>query len=102
MTPFVCFYVWTHLLFHFFIDQDADPVHLLWALYFLKQYPTERAMAGIVNADAKTIDKYKWKMIEALENLYYVLVSLMDVVDATLVVVVLTSSSSLSRLRRLN
>jgi hypothetical protein len=43
-----------------------QPVHLLWALYFLKHYPTCDAAAHHWQCDVKTYRLYIWRVIAAL------------------------------------
>ena len=42
---------------------SLDPIHLLWALLFLKVYPNERVLSGIVGADRKTVRSWVWHFI---------------------------------------
>lgn len=42
--------------------------HLLWALYFLKVYPTED-VARPIAGDPKTFRLFAWQVIEALAKL---------------------------------
>lgn len=43
--------------------------HLLWALYYLKNYPTESVARVFVKADEKTLREIIWTMIEKLSNI---------------------------------
>lgn len=52
------------------------PKHLLWALHFMKCYPTENQMASTVNEDEKTLRKWVWIFIDALAGLKSEVVSL--------------------------
>jgi len=45
------------------------PKHLLWALFFLKKYPTEHVGASRWNVTPKTFRKYIWKMIHTISQL---------------------------------
>jgi hypothetical protein len=78
----------------------AQPVHLLWTLYFLKHYHVEHDNAVFANCDVKTYRKWCWIMIEALSTLNLVRVESLSpppldgcvshsyVVDSYIVVVV--------------
>lgn len=55
------------------IPTGAKPVHLLWALCFLKKYDTESGNRGIMHVDEKTYRKWVWILVELLSEL--------DVVD---------------------
>ena len=47
----------------------ALPIHLLWALYWLKQYSLEEVNAAFVSCDEKTFRKWCWIVVEELSNL---------------------------------
>jgi len=38
--PLVCAFVWQELTTRHFVEPEFTPLHLLWALVFLRQYPT--------------------------------------------------------------
>ena len=42
------------------------PIHLLWALYFLKVYPTEDLAANLFGTSRETYRKWVWKVIGLL------------------------------------
>jgi hypothetical protein len=46
-------------------DVEIEPVHLLWTLYFLKQYPISRNV-WYFKVDRKTFKKYVWRVIALL------------------------------------
>jgi hypothetical protein len=59
--PAVC-YVWSLIM----VQQWSLPIdvcHFIWALYFLKVYPTWDVAAGFCKADPKTVKKYVEFMI---------------------------------------
>lgn len=43
--------------------------HLFWALFFLKRYPTEGEMSGLLKKDPKTIRKWVWAIIFGIQDL---------------------------------
>lgn len=47
----------------------GKPVHLLWALMFLKNYATEHIHAAIAGCDEKTFRKWQWAYTKALSSL---------------------------------
>jgi len=51
------------------LPESASPVHLLWALYFLKKYSTEGVNASFAKCDEKTFRKWCWTMIGILAML---------------------------------
>ena len=67
--------VWWNALVRFAnLPDQGQILHLLWALYFMKSYPTEEtawtATGGHTGAiDPKTHQKYIWPFIEAIANL---------------------------------
>ena len=46
------------------------PEHLLWTLYFLKQYAASIVMAGYFGCSDRTFRKWVWIIIPLLEELY--------------------------------
>lgn len=51
------------------IPDGYQPKHLLWTLYFLLTYQTERRLCCVFRADRKTIRKYTWPIINAIASL---------------------------------
>ena len=45
------------------------PVHLLWALLFLKSYSTEHVNSVIAGVDEKTFRKWSWTFVGLLSDL---------------------------------
>lgn len=67
----MCSVVWTLVLSsgHTSFDFTPNPVHLLWALLFLKCYnklPNNAAKAG---CDEKTFSRWSWYFIKAIAAL---------------------------------
>lgn len=48
---------------------SCQPKRLLWTLYFLKCYPTERNASVMLNIDEKTFRKWVWYVIEEISTL---------------------------------
>jgi hypothetical protein len=63
----ICGKLWTLCLP--LLPEGVSPVHLLWALYFLKHYNTECVNAAFAKCDEKTFRKWCWIVIEALAGL---------------------------------
>ena len=51
-------------------NDKLRPYHLLWGLYFLKQYGVSEVMANYFGCADKTFRKWVWIVIDALEELY--------------------------------
>jgi hypothetical protein len=49
--------------------EPTTPVHLLWALMFLKIYSNETVHATLAGADEKTFRKWSWFWVSKLANL---------------------------------
>jgi hypothetical protein len=45
------------------------PVHLLWALMFLKQYNKEEVNASMAGCDEKTFRLWSWLVIRVIADL---------------------------------
>ena len=69
--------VWKMLVYIGWLDYGCQiiPVHLLWALLFLKVYSTEEVNAGRVKTDEKTFREQVWFILEGIAKLDTVLVS---------------------------
>lgn len=67
VSPVVCALTWDIIKFE--APSQSAPNHLLWCLYFLKQYPTEHEMRSLFKADEKTIRKWIWIFLKMLSNL---------------------------------
>ena len=50
-------------------ENEYEPNHLLWALYFLKCYTFVDVMSSFVRADAKTVRKRTWIVVYELASL---------------------------------
>jgi hypothetical protein len=58
------------------LPPSTRPVHLLWALYFLKQYSMEEVNAAFAKCDEKTFRKWCWIVVDTLATLDLVCPSL--------------------------
>ena len=50
--------------------QNMKPYHLLWCMYFLKQYSVSTVMSSYFGCSDKTYRKWVWIVIYILEDLY--------------------------------
>ena len=48
---------------------QARPKHLLWALFFLKQYSSSEINSGISGSDEKTFRKWSWCFVKLISEL---------------------------------
>ena len=56
-------------------QRGTRPKHLLWALLMMKVYPSESVIAGMVSATRKCMRKWVWPCIQAISDLFPLLVS---------------------------
>lgn len=68
-SPSRCAFLFLRIRGNPFLPDEFEPKHLLWTLYFLLTYSTERRLCCILKADRKTIRKYTWPTISALASL---------------------------------
>lgn len=47
----------------------SEPKHLLWSLFFLKNYNKEHVNAAIMNVDEKTFRLWTWRFVTLLADL---------------------------------
>ena len=52
------------------VARGMKPYHLLWCMYFLKQYGVSTVMATYFGCSDKTFRKWVWIVIQLLEELY--------------------------------
>lgn len=55
--------LWNILLAISIAELPVEFHHLLWALHFMKNYPTEDVGSAFWNVDRKTYRKYVWRVI---------------------------------------
>jgi hypothetical protein len=70
----VALIMWNLLIKHLLLPDEAQIVHLLWALIFMKIYAKEKVTCGAAGGqmgaiDPKTLPNYIWPMIKALAGL---------------------------------
>ena len=76
VTPFVCGVTWYLLKNNTDIKKDIEEVHLLWALYFMKNYSKEEVLRPLFNnPDKKTIRDKMWFIIDKISSLSSIVVS---------------------------
>jgi len=68
-SPSRCAFIYIRLLGNPLLPDEYQPKHLLWTIYFLLTYGTERRLCHILRADRKTIRKYTWSTIAAIASL---------------------------------
>ena len=51
------------------IDVAVEPIHLLWALLFLKQYLTGLMLKAVTGKTRKTAMKYIWAMVGVMAQM---------------------------------
>jgi hypothetical protein len=68
-SPLICDTIWGSLEKQELIPQKTEPVHLLWALHFLKTYGTEAVCGSFVGKMAKTYRDHVWPVVEAVAAL---------------------------------
>ena len=67
--PDRCAYIFLLIHINVCLPTGYEPRHVLWTLYFLTTYSTERRLCFILKADRKTIRKYTWPTITAIAQL---------------------------------
>lgn len=70
----ICSIIWKILKDN--VPKGSSEKHLLWALFFLKQYQVEHLRRVVLKADESTIRKWTWIYVELLANLDVVLKNL--------------------------
>lgn len=76
----VVMHLWDLLVQHNLLPRKGKINHLLWALYFMKVYANESPMCSVLGGsngaiDPKTMRKWVWNFIQAIEKLGPVVVS---------------------------
>lgn len=46
----------------------SEPVHLLWCMFYLKNYNKEHVNAAFANVDEKTFRLWTWRFVELLSK----------------------------------
>jgi len=69
-TPFICSMLWAYLEPCQNFPRNVQPVHLLWALMFLKVYATEPVHCSLAGGvDEKTFRKWSWMFVHGIADL---------------------------------
>ena len=77
VTPFVCGVTWFLLINNQHINTNIEPVHLLWSLFFMKNYVKEEVLrAQFNNPDKKIIRDRMWNIIDKISRLSSIVVSI--------------------------
>jgi hypothetical protein len=71
-SPLICDTIWGTLQKQILVPPRTEPVHLLWALLFLKTYGTETVCGSYVGKTAKTYRDHVWPVVEAVAALWVV------------------------------
>ena len=72
--PLIVSIIWSMIvdedqaLVAFYVD-SPKPIHLLWALLFLRCYNTNTRNAAMAGCDEKTFRHWSWTYVEAIANL---------------------------------
>ena len=72
--PKVCRFIWILLRRNELIPEHGLPIHLLWALMFMKLYLPEKVLASIAGCTVKTYTKWTWKFIRRIAFLKTIVV----------------------------
>ena len=72
--PYVADYVF-RVLQHNLPHVGFEVKHVLWMFYFLKNYPTEDAMAQVFRKSVRTIRTWVWKTLTCSFNLLQTVLS---------------------------
>ena len=73
-TPDTCADLWFLCYNHF--RPTTRPVHLLWALMFMKNYDTEENNASRAGVHEDTFRDWVWHIIRIISNVNYVIIFL--------------------------
>ena len=65
-TPKVCALTWNLMD----LPADAEPKYLLWALFFMKQYPKWVVIGQVTGASKPTFKKWAWFFIHKIHALH--------------------------------
>ena len=76
VSPFIVSCVWNRLEDATLLPSKSKPFHLLWTLLFLKLYCPSEVLAGMCGTTGKTYRQWIWRMLDRLEVLPVVSVSI--------------------------
>jgi len=76
----LCSVIWSKLHLHGLLPARGKPIHLLWALMFLKLYFAESIHCEMTRGvNEKTFWKWSWKFVDAIADLEEFVVSVVRV-----------------------
>ena len=75
VSPKLASKIWYLLHKHTRMPLLTKPRHLLWALFFMNDYGSERIQSRVLGCDPKTFRKYVWPMIGYIYTLRRTIVS---------------------------
>lgn len=75
-SPKICSIVWIKIKND--LPPDFHEIHLLWSLFFLKNYNTESVNRSVFSCDEKTFRWRVWRVIESLALLKVVRISIFN------------------------
>lgn len=67
MSPNICSMIWSLLKEK--MPSESKPKHILWCLFFLKQYTVEHVRRTVFDTDEKTVRNWSWIFVELLADL---------------------------------
>ena len=79
VTPFVCRCIWVLLMRHDLKPEGGTPIHLLWALLFMKLYSSAKVLASMAGCCKKTYMKWTWRFVLSIASLKSIVLSLLNV-----------------------
>jgi len=68
-TPAICAMLWEKLDPACTMPKGSLPVHLLWALMFMKLYCSEAVHSSMAGVDEKTFRKWTWILVDGISYL---------------------------------
>ena len=69
MTVYQFLILWNLIHDQFNIDTYFSITHLLWTLYFLKQYQSRNVMTVLFRTSKNTLSKWIWYTLDLISNL---------------------------------
>lgn len=66
-SPSVTAFIWNRIKTD--LPKSAEPKHLLYALYFLKNYNSEHVNSSVWRCDEKTYRKWQWLILQEISQL---------------------------------
>ena len=80
--PLVCSQIWNRMIepVRNKVIDGLKPIHLLWALHFLKTYDTMDVLASKARVDRKTYAKWIWTVLRLIRRYRKRIVSMMNFV----------------------